>query len=86
MKRKQLIRAEVLLQLYGAGMAMAITPAFMARQARLEGADYTESEMLEAALFQCGQGYAAEQTETHTGVRRFQITSAGMLQHERTGL
>jgi DNA-binding PadR family transcriptional regulator len=83
MERNQIIRAEALLQLYGAGQRIGITAASITRQARRQGDDFAAGEIESALLFLEGQGFAEKLRNEATGEVRFKITSQGILQYER---
>lgn len=84
MTREQEIRAEIALQLYAA-RPTGLSAAQMARNCRRAGYDYTEAELGREAAFLVGQGQAAEATNPITGAALYQITSAGVIEHERFG-
>jgi len=84
MTRNQAIRHECLLQLYGAGMSLALAPKQIAKVANREGADFAMPEVHDALLFLKGQGFAESVLNDGTGEQRFKITSQGVIHFETT--
>jgi hypothetical protein len=81
MERKQEIRHECLLQLYGSG-SVAISGGHIRKVAKRGGFDYSEVEVRDALHFLVGQKFAEEIPDAGTGQLRYRITSAGMLHWE----
>jgi hypothetical protein len=84
MTREQEIRDELILQLYGAGMSVALQLKFILKQTKREGRDYSEKELLDQLHFLKGQGLVSFEQDA-TGVQRFRITAAGCLFKESNG-
>ncbi len=83
MERKQEIRHEALLQLYGSG-AIAISAGHVRKVARRGGFDYSEVEVRDALHFIVGQEFATQIQDEGTGEVRYQITSKGMMHWEKS--
>ena len=84
MTRNQSIRHECLLQLYGAGLSIALSPAHIAKVCKREGDDFSKPEIHDALLFLKGQGFAEVVSDPGTGAQSFRITSAGVIHYETT--
>lgn len=84
MTRDQDIRKEVLFQLYGAGIGIALDPARIAKVANRSGFDdMTEAEARNACLFYVDAQQAAV-VQRPDGSRWFRITRDGILAYEAT--
>ncbi len=82
MERKQEIRHECLLQLYGSG-AVAISGGHIRKVARRGGFDYSEVEVRDALHFLVGQKFVEDIQDAGTGEVRYRVTSAGILHYEK---
>jgi len=82
MTHAQQIREEVLLQLYGAGLGISLSPKQMMRTAQRAGLSGTDMDFLQAALFLTGQKFAERIEDPASGVVRFTITTTGVLKKE----
>lgn len=83
MERKQEIRHEALLQLYGSG-AIAISATHVRKVAKRGGVDYADGEIRDALHFLTSQEHAVQIQDQGTGEVRYQITSKGMMHWEKS--
>ena len=83
MTRNQQIRSEILTLTYAA-RPLAMSAEAMARRTRQFGNDFTTVEMARESAFLAGQKLIESQLDISTGESRYSITSAGVVEYERT--
>ena len=81
MKREDLIRKEILFQLY-AVRPLALSPERIARDAQKNGYDYTVSEVRREAAFIADEQLIIKISEPGTTSQMFRIGSAGVRAYE----
>lgn len=83
-KRIRQIRADLMLELYGAGPVQVSFELLVRRLSRVDPS-VRAGEVAQQIGFLRGQGLASEHTDAITGEHRYSITSRGMLVYENGG-
>jgi hypothetical protein len=83
MERKQEVRHECLLQLYGSG-AIPLSGKHVRKVAHRGGFDYSEIEVRDALFFLVSQKFADDMQDPGTGEVRYRITATGILHWEKS--
>lgn len=79
--RNQEIRAQLLIELYGA-RPLALTSALIHRRLRRAQYDFAQDEIVRELAFLAGQQLVGKSIDPVTAEARYTITSAGVLQYE----
>jgi len=80
-ERIRTIRAQILLELYGAH-PLKLGVLALHRRLRRAQFDFTPDEIDRQALFLCGQQLACDVVDPTTGTPLYGITSRGMIEYE----
>lgn len=77
------IRAQILVELYGA-RPLSVTVTGLRRRLARAQFDFSPDEVQREISFLVGQGFAARKASGATGEGLYTITSAGILEHEKS--